>query len=420
MIDNVIIKLTAGAGGNGAVSFRREKFVPYGGPEGGDGGKGGSIYLKASRHVSHLGLLARRRVYKAEKGQDGSGRGKHGADGQDMELDVPLGTQVYRQGSAGDEFVADLASEGDTVEVARGGRGGRGNTRFATSTNQVPRMAERGQPGEERTLRLELKLIADVGIVGQPSVGKSSLLAAASAARPRVAAYPFTTTEPVLGVVDVGWRSFVMAEIPGLIEGAHLGAGLGHEFLRHAERTRVLIHLLDGSRPDPVADLKEVNREMEMFDANLLKKPQLVAVNKIDLPEVRSRLAQLDAELAPLAKRVCHISAATGEGVKQLMVDAARTLENAGAEAREGPEERKVFRPTPKDARVRVSNKDGVFEVAGTGLELLFSVGEVGQEQLRGYVRRRLLRADIAGALRRAGIQPGNKVRMGEVELQWE
>ncbi|MBI4294553.1 MAG: GTPase ObgE [Chloroflexi bacterium] len=421
MFDEVTISVFAGDGGKGVVTFRREKFVPFGGPDGGDGGRGGSVYLKASRHINTLHLLARRRTYRAEKGGDGSSRNKHGSDGRDLILEVPLGTQFFWCNDTGEEqFMADLASDGETVEVARGGSGGRGNTRFASSINQVPQLAERGQPGEKKVLRLELRLIADVGIVGQPNAGKSSLLAASSAARPRVADYPFTTTEPVLGVVDTGWRSFVMAEIPGLIEDAHRGVGLGYEFLRHVERTRLLIHLLDGSRPDPVADLDQVNRELELFDPALRSKPQLLVVNKIDLPEVQTRLAQIDAELSLRVNRVYHVSAATGQGVAQLMAEVARSLGTLEATVKQEPAQVVVLRPALRDALVQVSQRDGAFEVSGSGLEALFAVGDWGQEQLRARIRRRLHRADIAGALRRAGVQPGDKVRVGETELEWD
>src|SRR5438132_5235343 len=284
--DTAKIWVKAGDGGGGVVSFRREKFVPQGGPDGGDGGRGGSIYLRADKSASTLLPFTRRRHIKAEAGSKGEGGNRHGKKGQDVHIAVPPGTLVYDD-ATGDRL-ADLNEPDAEVMVARGGRSGLGNSHFATSTNQAPRIAQKGEPGEERWIRLELKLIADVGIVGFPNAGKSTLLASASRAEPKIADYPFTTLEPNLGVVDVGYDQFVLADIPGLIEGAHRGIGLGHAFLRHVERTRVLIHLIDGTVGDPVAAFDAINEELELFDAALRRKPQVVAINKIDIAEVRA------------------------------------------------------------------------------------------------------------------------------------
>ncbi|HET8944683.1 MAG TPA: GTPase ObgE, partial [Dehalococcoidia bacterium] len=294
MIDRVEIVVEGGAGGNGIVSFRREKFVPRGGPDGGDGGDGGNVILLADRSVRTLKELGRRRIYRAERGVHGQGADKHGRRGESLLIRVPVGTQVSAVRADGSlEMVADLVVAGQQVAVARGGLGGWGNARFKSSTNQAPRIAQRGQPGEEARLRLDLKLLADVGIVGLPNAGKSTLLSVISAARPKIADYPFTTLEPALGVVESGWERFVVADIPGLIEGAHEGVGLGLEFLRHIERTRLVVHLVDGSSPDPVRDYETVNAELREYGQELADREQVLVVNKIDIPEVSARMGEL-------------------------------------------------------------------------------------------------------------------------------
>src|SRR5512135_1129302 len=289
--DTAQIQVTAGDGGNGAVAFRREKYVPFGGPSGGDGGHGGSVILVVDPRLSTLSAFQHKTKFAARRGDNGRNKDQTGHSGADLRIPIPPGT-VVRDADTG-LLVADLTAPGAEVRVARGGRGGRGNARFATSTNQAPRMAENGEPGESRTLMLELKLIADVGIVGLPNAGKSTLLASVSAARPKIADYPFTTLEPYLGVATLDDETtLVLADIPGLIEGASRGAGLGHEFLRHIQRTRVLIHLLDGESADPVADYSQINSELALFDPRLAEKPQIVALNKIDQPAVQDRLPQ--------------------------------------------------------------------------------------------------------------------------------
>lgn len=347
MIDRAEIWVKAGNGGHGVVSFRREKFVPFGGPDGGDGGDGGSVFLVATRGLSTLSHLRQRRHYRAQKGSHGKGKNQHGRKGDDLTLTVPLGTLVQRKEDDGKVMLADLTVEGQLVLVAKGGRGGWGNAHFATATNQAPRIAQKGKPGEEWQLMLDLKLLADAGIVGYPNVGKSTLLSSVSKASPKVADYPFTTTEPVLGVVELGYRSFVLAEIPGLIEGAHRGRGLGHDFLRHIERTRVLIHLLDGGAEHPLSHLSKTNEELRLFNPALGEKPQLVAINKIDLPSVRARLPELRRMLGEVAAPVYFISAATGEGIAELMNKTAELLEQGLPQAEAEVAEFKVFRPKP-------------------------------------------------------------------------
>jgi len=316
--DEAKIYVKGGDGGNGCVAFRREKYVPFGGPSGGDGGAGGNVYLVASPHRNTLLHFKRRVHFKAGRGQHGRGKNQTGRRGEDVIIEVPLGT-VVRDAETG-ALLADLTEPGQRVCVARGGRGGRGNAAFATSTNQAPRLSEKGEPGEERWLHLELKLIADAGIIGMPNAGKSTLLAAVSAAKPKIADYPFTTLQPNLGVVAVDENTtFVLADLPGLIEGASQGMGLGHEFLRHVERTRLLIHLLNGAAPDPLADYEAINEELALFSPDLASKPQIVVLNKIDLPQAREIWPTVQAEMKRRGVEVMSISAVTGEGVKPLM-----------------------------------------------------------------------------------------------------
>lgn len=330
-VDEATIWVKAGDGGPGCVSFRREKYVPKGGPDGGDGGKGGDVVLEADPHLRTLLDYRYRREYRAQNGGAGRGKNQHGKDGEDLVLRVPVGTVIYDAQTG--ELVADLSEPGQRVVVARGGRGGRGNAHFATPTRQAPRFAEPGEKGEERTLRLELRLLADVGLVGYPNVGKSTLLGKVSRARPKVAPYPFTTLTPHLGVVRVGELEFVMADIPGLIEGAHRGAGLGVQFLRHIRRTRLILHLLDPSEGgDVLKRYREIRREMGLFDEELLRKPELVVVNKIDLPEVRGRLPEIERAFAEEGKEVFPISALTGEGIPQLLRGVAERLKGNGGE----------------------------------------------------------------------------------------
>jgi GTP-binding protein len=332
-VDEVDIHVTAGAGGRGCLAFRRELRVPRGGPSGGDGGHGGSVFIVASPHTNTLINYRFHPEFNAERGQHGQGSNRTGHTGADLELAVPIGTLVYQKSAEEDEspqLLADLAHEGDRVLVAQGGRGGMGNARFATSTNRAPRKVQPGEPGEEKLLRLELKLLADVGLVGFPNAGKSTLIARISAARPKIADYPFTTLTPNLGVVTLGGdRSFVVADVPGLIEGAHRGLGLGHQFLRHLERTKVLIHLVDvssASGRDAVEDLDTVRRELELFQPMLAAKPQIVAANKIDALDDEERLVKLKRRASKLRLPFFKISGVTGAGVPELLEAAWREL----------------------------------------------------------------------------------------------
>jgi len=346
MFDRAEIIVKAGDGGDGIISFRHEKFVPFGGPDGGDGGDGGDVIIVAERSASSLRAFQRRRQFKAASGKNGRGKDKHGKKGEGLTLTVPVGTMVSYKSQIGDGPIADLDQPGQSVVVARGGKGGRGNARFATSTNQAPQTAEEGTEGEEHSLILELKLIADVGVIGYPNVGKSTLLAAVSAAKPRIASYPFTTLEPVLGMVELGGQSFALAEIPGLIAGAHLGKGLGHDFLRHIMRTRVLIHLLDGGSPSPAEDMAQVNTELSLFDSALARKPQLVAVNKLDLPQVKARREELEESFRAIGTDAFFVSALSGQGIPELMAATAKMVQSAPKP--EPAKRKKVFRPKPR------------------------------------------------------------------------
>jgi len=419
MIDRVEIRVQAGNGGNGAVSFRREKFVPRGGPDGGDGGRGGDVVLVATEGERTLAKFRHRRLYRAEHGGNGAGANRHGRDGADLELAVPVGTIVRRLLGSGDEVLGDLREPGARLVVARGGKGGKGNARFATSTRQAPRIAERGQQGEEAVLLLDLRLLADAGLVGLPNAGKSTLLRAMSRARPKVAPYPFTTLEPHLGVVEVGYDRFVVADIPGLIEGAHQGSGLGLDFLRHIERTKVVVHLLDGARADPVADLQTVNAELRAYDERLAGRRQLVVVNKVDLEEVRHQAGELRAALAAAGVRdPMWISAATGEGVHELVERLANVLKETRAEepAWLPASERG---PVLRGARFEVLREDGAYRVEGEAPEAVVAMLGLASDEARGEVMRRLRRMGVAAALRRAGVRDGDRVRIGDAEMEW-
>ncbi len=414
--DEARIYVKGGDGGNGCVSFRREKGVPRGGPDGGNGGRGGDVYLVATPHLNTLVKFKKRRHFRAERGGHGKGKNQTGKRGKDLFIEVPLGT-VVRDAETG-ELIGDLVEEGQMVLVARGGRGGRGNAAFAAPTYQAPRLAERGEPGEERWLDLELKLIADVGIIGVPNAGKSTLLAAVSAARPKIADYPFTTLEPNLGVVSLDeMTSFVMADIPGLIEGAHRGKGLGHEFLRHIERTRLLIHLLDGAAADPLADYRAVNRELALFSRRLAAKPQLVVLNKIDLPQAQRVWPSIKEAMVERKREAMVISALTGEGVKEMLWRVAEMLKGLPLEEAISPEV-KVFHPL-KEETFTISREDGAWRVQGRKIERVAAMTNWNLEEAVQRFQRIMEAMGVIEALKRAGVQAGDTVYIGDVELEW-
>ena len=415
------------------MSGRREKFVSHGGPDGGDGGDGGDIYARCDRNVSTLLGFRFNRIYKASNGGAGSGRKMHGKRGADTEFVVPVGTEVWddRVGNR----IADLTVHGERVLIAEGGRGGRGNTRFTSSTNQFPLLAEEGDPGRKLQLRLELKLLADVGIIGAPNAGKSSLLAAVSAARPKVADYPFTTLEPVLGVVEHGRDGFVMVDIPGLIEGAHAGVGLGDEFLRHIERTRVLVHVIDGNGPDPVEDYFRIRDELRLFDEALTMKPEIVAFNKLDIPGVDDSFELCQDELAGSAVSVRSISAAGRLGLNDLLHDVAEALgatrEQAEAAERstgqvvetqvDGGGDVPVLRPAPADSRPKIRKLEpDRYEVILRSATRFAGMVDINNWAARVQFYEQLQRLGVIAELERAGIRPGDTYVVGKHELEWE
>lgn len=468
--DRAKIWIKAGNGGNGSASFRREKYVPKGGPDGGDGGRGGSVFLRVSADVNTLLTFHYRQHFKATHGGSGGNQQKHGKAGADLYIDVPPGTLVEVidedpiSGAASEVLEEDLLRPGQTMLVARGGRGGLGNTHFATSTHQTPRYAEKGEPGEERTIQLELRLISDVGLLGYPNVGKSTLLSTVSAARPKIGDYPFTTLAPMLGVVDVDGDTFVLADIPGLIEGASQGTGLGLEFLRHVERTRLLLHIVDGSAglwgdytlppnegagdgesggsngsgvhpsqtTDPIADFKRINSELEQYDPDMVDRPQIVAISKTDIPEVQERLPALIEQFRKMGYQAYPISAATGAGVKTLIQAVAAKLrelpkpawaeEDAAEEGAESSQE-VVVKPLHTAARASTfevrPDGQGRYRVAGARIERLITATDMNNPFALERLQREMAKLGVSAALSEAGVQPGDTVTIGRTELEW-
>jgi GTPase len=420
-LDEARIFVQAGEGGGGAMHFRREKFVPMGGPDGGDGGDGGSVWLRADRGLNTLFSFKRRRRFVGESGRPGGAARMHGRAGKDVTVAVPIGT-VARDAETG-EALGDLTEHGQTVLVARGGKGGLGNVHFKSSTNQAPGFAEMGEPGELRELELELKLIADVGLIGMPNAGKSTLLSVMSAARPKIADYPFTTLSPNLGVVDADDYSFVAADIPGLIEGAHEGVGLGHDFLRHIERTLVLVHVLDGTLQDPLEAFHQILAELGEYDPDLLKRPQIVVVNKIDIPEAREKWPELSRAFRELGHVALAISAATREGMDPLVYRIADLLREERArideEAAKHPDVPVItIRPDPDHIVVERHRK--TFYVHGETAERLAVMTDSESPEAMHRLERRLRQMGVFTALERAGIREGARVVIGPVEFKWD
>jgi GTP-binding protein len=427
LYDRAKIYIKSGDGGRGALSFHREKFVPNGGPDGGDGGRGGDVVLEVDDQMASLIPYKFKVHFKATNGEGGKGRNQFGKQGEDVVLKVPPGTVIYD--SETEEELADLVEPGQRLVLLKGGKGGAGNARFRSSTNQAPRIAELGEPGEERWIILELKLIADVGLIGLPNAGKSTLLAAVSAAQPKIADYPFTTLEPNLGVVEIGGRggeTNVMADIPGLIEGAAEGVGLGLEFLRHVERTRMLLHLLDGSGGpegrDPIRNYELIQEELAAYSDELVEKPTFIVVTKLDLPETREYLPLLREELEQRAEGFFAISAVTGEGVAELTQAVAERL-------------RAIPRPEPVDTGVeriyRLEDGDDRYwevdrlsehhyEVRGRRIERVFKMTNFSLDEAGERFQRVLELSGIAAALERKGIEPGDIVHIAGDELVWD
>ncbi len=420
-LDRVKIWIRAGDGGDGAATFRREAHVPRGGPDGGDGGRGGSVILRVDPGLTTLLDFRFKHHFRAEPGGRGTGAKRHGKSGEDLVLPVPPGTGVLDDATG--ELLADLVATGQSVTIARGGRGGLGNVHFATATHRTPMHAQKGEPGEEHWLRLELRLIADVGLVGLPNAGKSTLLAALTAARPKVAAYPFTTLEPNLGVMDLGDdedRRPTIADVPGLIEGASAGAGLGHAFLRHVERTRILVHLVDGAARDAEWDYGVIREELRLHDQTLLEKPLLVAFNKMDLPEAREAWPAFAAARRAEGVACLAISADAGDGLIALRELLADLLPDAaGLAAEPEPTGVVVHRLTAAGDGFTLEREGDAFRVRGRRIERVAVQTNFEVEESAERFQRDLDRLGIDGALRRAGVQPGDTVRIGKVAFEW-
>ena len=430
-IDQAEIEVKSGKGGDGMVHFHREKYVPRGGPDGGDGGRGGDVILEVRPTLNTLAAFRHTIRYVAEDGKGGGTNNKFGKSAENLVIPVPPGTVVYEIAGTGGvtppqdrgtlSLLGDLTAPGQRLVVCKGGRGGRGNTHFKNSINQAPRTAEKGEPGEEKRLRLELKLIADIGIVGAPNAGKSTLLSVLTNAKPKIAPYPFTTLEPNLGVADVDEETtVVLADIPGLIEGASQGAGLGHDFLRHVQRTRVLIHLLDGLSPDPLADFSQINSELALFDPNLAKKPQIVALNKIDQPEVQERWPKIQKELKKRGYAAMKISALARTDVHELLLKAAGKLaETPPLEETEPP--MPVYRPA-EDSRQFTIKREGAHEwrLSGAGIERAAAMTPWDQDGSVRRFQKLMEHLGVDEVLRKAGVREGDTVYIGEYELEWQ
>ncbi len=415
-IDEATIYIKSGKGGDGAVHFRREKYIPRGGPDGGDGGRGGNIIFKVSSSLNTLYEFQHQHRYIAEDGKRGARSNRTGHSAEDLIIYVPAGTIIYD--SASGEVIVDLVNENQEIMICKGGRGGRGNARFANSRDQAPRVAEKGEPGQERNLRLELKLIADVGIIGVPNAGKSTLLAAVTNARPKIADYPFTTIEPNLGVARLDDdQTLVLADIPGLIEGAHNGSGLGFEFLRHIQRTRVLIHLLDGLAENPILDFAQINSELSLFDPDLAKKPQVVAVNKMDLPEVQTRWKGLQRKLKKKGISAVLISAVTGNNVRPLLYKAIELLHETPIAPQVSAIP--IYHPQSDPRKYEIKRVANGWRLSGASIERAAAMTYWENDESIRRFQRILETLRIDEALRKAGVKEGDMVSIGDYELEW-
>ncbi len=420
-LDEARIFVKSGDGGNGMISFRREKYVARGGPDGGDGGHGGDVVLIANPKINTLRAFGRQVHFRAKNGKNGGAVNRTGASGPALEVEVPVGT-IIRDDDG--DFIADLTRPGQRAVVVKGGRGGRGNSRFKSSTRQAPRVAEKGEPGQERWLQLELKLVADVGIVGVPNAGKSTLLSVISNAKPRIADYPFTTLVPNLGLVRLDYRDMVVADIPGLVEGAHSGVGLGHDFLRHVQRTRILIHLLDGTAENPLADFHQINTELALFDEHLQERPTVVVVNKMDLPDAQAAWPELQTDLRKLGHEPMNISAATTQGTRELVQHVFGLLDSLPEEEFHAedttPDEMPVYELVEDDMNFTIEKvKDGAYRVHGKRIERAVAMTYWDYEDSLMRFQRILAAMGISEALEEAGVEVGDSVHIGEMELEW-
>lgn len=416
-IDEAVIHVQSGSGGDGMVHFRREKYVPRGGPDGGDGGRGGDVILVVDPHLNTLFHFRHVNRYRADDGANGGTAKKTGRSADDLRISVPPGTLVYDDQTG--DLLGDLTMDDQELVVCRGGRGGRGNTHFKNSRNQVPMIGEKGEPGQELDLRLELKLIADIGLVGVPNAGKSTLLSVVTNAKPKIAPYPFTTLVPNLGVAALDDETtLVLADIPGLIEGAHQGVGLGHDFLRHIQRTRVLIHMLDGLSEDPLADFAQINTELALFDPALGEKPQIVAFNKYDLPDVQARWPAVRKALKQKGFEAMAVSAVAQTNVRDLLYRAAKVLEETPIVERE--DELPVYRYETDPNEFTVERLDEQsFQVRGAAIERAAQMTYWEHDQSVRRFQRILETIGIDQALRDAGVEAGHTVYIGDHELEW-
>lgn len=423
-VDKVKIYVKAGDGGNGQKAFRREKYVPLGGPAGGDGGKGGNIVFEVDEGLRTLLDFRYQKHFKADRGEHGRSKAQHGANAEDKIIKVPPGTIVIDDDTK--EIIADLTRNKQKMIVAKGGRGGRGNMRFASPSNPAPDISENGEPGEEHYIVLELKVLADVGLAGFPSVGKSTFLSSVSKAKPKIAEYHFTTLAPNLGVVDVGdGRSFVLADLPGLIEGAHQGAGLGHQFLRHIERTRVIVHVVDMASTegrDPYEDWLKINNELEQYNLNLMSRPQIIAANKMDIPQAEDNL-KIFREKVPNEFPIYPISAVSKEGVQELLYAIANKLDEIPAEPlieEVEEEERKVYKfESKKEKEFTVRKENEIYVIESEKIEKLFKMTDFNQYESVQRFGRILRKMGVDNELRKIGAKNGDSVRIADYEFEF-
>ncbi len=420
-IDQATIEVKSGKGGDGVVHFRREKYVPRGGPDGGDGGNGGDICFEVKPTLNTLAYFQHNQKFIADDGTNGGKSNMTGRSAEPLVIYVPPGTMIYD--ATTNQLIGDLIDDNQRLHVLKGGRGGRGNVRFTNSRNQAPRIAEKGEPGEERFIRLELKLIADIGIVGVPNAGKSTFLARVTHAHPKIAPYPFTTLTPNLGVAELDEENtLILADIPGLIEGAHKGIGLGHDFLRHIQRTRVLIHLLDGLAEDPILDFAQINSELALFDPELSFKPQVVALNKIDMPEVQERWPKISAALKKRGYTPYAISALTGQDLRPVLYQALTYLSETPAPQMKTTEdsEMPVYRYQGDAKQFTITRVNEGWQLSGQAIERAAAMTYWEYDQSVRRFQKILETLGVDDALREQGIEPGDTVFIGDYELEWQ
>ncbi len=415
-IDEIKVKFKAGDGGPGTVSFRKEKYIPYGGPDGGNGGNGGKVVIVADEKLENLAHLVKTGILKAENGRPGSGSKKHGHDGKDMVVPVPVGTLVRKN----EEAEVELDAPGKELVVGQGGRGGMGNAAFASAVNRTPRVAQKGEEGEEGSLHLQASLACDIGIVGAPSSGRSTLLNRLTGVQVKIADYPFTTREVIRGVLERGGKTFLVTETPGIMEGSHAGRGLGLGFLRHIHKARVLIHLVDGSAPDILRQVQIVDRELEAHDSRLVQKPRLLAINKIDLPEVRGRIDAVKEQLRQRPEPVFFISARDGEGLEKLVEAALRIVGGPQPEAAGGAEEERIILLPGDEGRNSVYRKKNVWVIESPDLEEVLKRTDIHNQDAQAYLKRQFMRIGVIRLIKKEGVQVGERVRCGGVEWEWQ